>query len=934
MKTHTLIISCIASLFVGLGMNHASAQIFASDNAGSYSSWGNGSTGGTGFQPWNLYATGNIGGSSGYGGEFLGNGDAIASPGGNYWGMYANQATTAASEAFRGFSNSLPVNATFVIQWHNTGIGNSSGNLGGFSLRNGNNTNLQTSATVVANDGSLFAFYYIGGGGDNYSVFDGNGANPLPLNFASGNNGLTVQVTLLPNNMYNLVVENGSGTSVLWSTNNQPLFGSGTIDSVGMFAFDTAGNQNFNGLQIQNLAPQLVNLAPVSGSPYVPTPTNVSFAVVSAASTIQSSGIQLTLNGVVQSLTDIGSGTSSNSIVDNTLLQSNVLYNGTIIATDQAGNSSTNNFTFNTWLTAPNNIYIESGDYNYNGGQYFNNFTVSQPNQNYGQFDLLGTNGIDYFIYQPVESTNYYRPPDWPALETNTDVDHDGFAANGFQAYDLCFNRNGQWEDYTRVLSNNVTYAVYARMSGFGGNTTMALARMATPQVSSSNQPDATLGTFVCPQTGGAQNYTLVPLTDFNSNPVLVNYGGTNTFRITDLGSDGSYNLGYIVLVATTNAPTLRPYISGGFPYPSLGGVSPSQGISFNIANRTTSVNPGSIQLYLNGTNVSSSITLSNNAAGTVVGYQLSGSSFLPAGTNSVTTIFSDGSVSLTNSWQFTVETLPILPTAWALPLTGSYARGISEQIAKADDSSASVDFPPSIARAVAQLAGTLTNSTTQVPYANTALNGGVYTETADINYALVPSFNGFFSPTNPFPDVVPGESNDVALAANMYVYLTPGVYNFDVYSDDGFEFTAGPTPTSTNMILGIDNGGRPPSGTEFSFIVTTTGLYPMQMIYFKAQTGGGGVELYSINSATGANILLNDPTNPNAVPVYYPSAAPPPLNISIIGSQAILTWNGPTFNLQSASALPGPYTTIVGATTGYHYTITGTQQQFFRLSH
>jgi hypothetical protein len=930
MKKHTLIITCIAFIAAGFGIQRASAQVYASDNAGPYAAWNNGSTGGTGFAPWVMENTGGAGGATGYAGNYLGHGDAIGTTNGNFWGMYANSATTASAEAFRAFSNSIPVNATFEIKWHNTGIGNTSSKAGGFSLRTGDSTNLQNAATFL-NDNPVFAMYYIGGGSDNYVIYDGNGVNTIPLNFASGNNGLLVEVTFLPGATYNITVENGAGTSVLWSTNGQPLLSGGTVDSAALYAFDTDGDQKFNNMAILNLAPQIQNLAPADTSTYVSTPTNVSFAVVSSASTIASSGIQVLLNGVSQAFTDVNSGTASNSVTTTTPLQPNVLYNGTIIATDQAGNSSTNNFSFNTWLTAPNNIYIESGDYNYGEGQYFNNFTTSQPNQNYSQFGELGTNGIDYFVYMPLESTNWYRPGDYPALETNLDVDHDAFAANGFQAYDLAFNRNGQWEDYTRVLSNNVTYAVYARMAGFGANTTMALSRTATAQVNSSNQPNTTLGTFVAPQTGGAQDWTFVPLKDFYSNPVLVNFGGTNTFRITDLGNDGSYNLGYIVLVATTNAPTLRPYLSAGYPYSGLTGLSPLQNISFTIANRTTSVNPATIQLFVNGTNETSSITLNNNAAGTSVSYQPAYPNLLVPGSNTAETIFSDGSVSVTNTWTFSVATLPTLDAAWAQPLTGNYTRGFQEQIAKGDDSATNIDFPPNLARTVAQLAGTLTNSQTLLPYANEALNGGAYTEPNTINYAIDPSFNGLFAPTNAFPDITPGTTNNVALAADMYAYLQPGVYTFDVYSDDGFAFSAGSTPASTNLFLGVANFGRAPSGTQFSFICTNAGLYPMQLLYFKSQQGGGGVELYSVTN--GVNILLNDPNNASSVPVYYASAGAPPLSIALSGNQVVLTWNAPTYNLQSAPVVGGPYTTIVGAATGYHFTITGTQQ-YFRLAH
>jgi hypothetical protein len=162
-----------------------------------------------------------------------------------------------------------------------------------------------------------------------------------------------------------------------------------------------------------------------------------------------------------------------------------------------------------------------------------------------------------------------------------------------------------------------------------------------------------------------------------------------------------------------------------------------------------------------------------------------------------------------------------------------------------------------------------------------------------------------------------------------MYVYLSPGAYNFDVYSDDGFEFTAGATPASTNLVLGIANYGRAATGTEFSFIVQTNGLYPMQLIYFKAQLGGGGVELYSI-SQTGSQALLNDPQAVGALPVYY-LVPLPTLSVSRSGNQLVMTWTNPNYSLQSAPAVTGPYSTISSSASPYRYNITGTQE-YFRL--
>lgn len=54
-------------------------------------------------------------------------------------------------------------------------------------------------------------------------------------------------------------------------------------------------------------------------------------------------------------------------------------------------------------------------------------------------------------------------------------------------------------------------------------------------------------------------------------------------------------------------------------------------------------------------------------------------------------------------------------------------------------------------------------------------------------------------------------------------------------------------------------------------------------------------------------------------------------LNIQRIGDQAILSWLNPVFSLQSAPALGGPFTNILGATTPHTNTIAGSQQ-YFRL--
>ena len=927
----------VLMLLIGLCAGKASAQIYAQDDAASYTNsiggnfaweFDSNTNGGFGFQPWVFQQAGPT-----YHGFYVGNTSShasatlVGSTNGNFWGMYANSGAANGAVAFRGFSNSLPVNSVFKIKWRSDGISPSDpGASGGFCLRNGN-------ANASTNDwytGYRLMFYYVGAGADSFLIYDGSGVTATAIGF--GSNPLEIEVTLLTADTYRLVIKDATGATTLAVFDNMTLAQSGTIDSVSLFAFDTTGDQIFNNLSISSTSlvpPDINNLSPTNGTIYWPSANGLSFNVVSAFSTVSSNNIKLYLNGVSRTnLTFVGSGTTNVQVTLNSALQNNIAYTGVITASDANGNITTNNFTFNTWLTSPYNLYIEAEDYNYSAGGWIDNFLAPQPNQAYQ--GLFGSNGVDYLEYDPSGTNNVYRPGDLPQVENCTDQDHDNFAANGFQDYDLGYIQNGEWEDYTRRMSN-MTYTVYARMAGFGDNPVMLMERLASPTVTSSNQPRASLGTFVCPNTGGAQNWTFVPLKDFFSNPVQVRLPGTNTLRLTCIGSDGNYNVTYLILVPNTNTAVLHPYLASGFPYPGVGGVGPDQNISFVIANPSTNlVAPGGIQLFLNTTSVTSGIVVSNNAAGATVNYQ--SPTLLSPGTNTLQVIYSDGLASLTNQWQFTVATLPVIPPAYALPVGSAASRGFTLRIAKADDSSTNVDFLPSVARAEAQLAGTLTNSITGLPYANEALNSGNYTETNAMNYAIDPLFYGIFSPTNPFPEIPAGGTNDVAMAALMYVQLSPGAYSFGVYSDDGFKFTAGSTPADTNLVLGIADYGRAATETAFSFIVQTNGLYPMRLLYFKSQFNGGGVELYSISRSNGTRILLNDPNNAGSIKVYYTvTGSRPTLQISRVGANAVLTWSDASYSLQSAPLVTGTYTNVIGAVNPYTTPVTGSQR-YFRL--
>ena len=83
------------------------------------------------------------------------------------------------------------------------------------------------------------------------------------------------------------------------------------------------------------------------------------------------------------------------------------------------------------------------------------------------------------------------------------------------------------------------------------------------------------------------------------------------------------------------------------------------------------------------------------------------------------------------------------------------------------------------------------------------------------------------------------------------------------------------------------------------------------------------------------AQLMVNDGQTNSAIAeleITVVCNPAPTLSIQRIGDQVILNWAAPAFSLQSASFPWGPFTNVVGATSGYSLPATGSQQ-YFRLS-
>jgi hypothetical protein len=246
MTLKTYLTAGVALSILGLAKPVLAQTIIASDNAGNYSSWTSGSTGGSGFGSWSFN---DVTPNGGYSGQFLGSSGAggIDSGTGNSFGMYANSAATAEAQAFRTFTGgSLTANQTFSIQMLNGNVTDDGGQLG---------FNLQDSSAD-----NLFQFYFAGGSSD-YQLNVGGSQIDTGVGFTSG--PLTLNFTQGTSDAWSFSMYEGSTLAAsLSSTSSGDLLSGNDISQLNLYTLNggssrTLGdnaNVYFNNMQIESQA--------------------------------------------------------------------------------------------------------------------------------------------------------------------------------------------------------------------------------------------------------------------------------------------------------------------------------------------------------------------------------------------------------------------------------------------------------------------------------------------------------------------------------------------------------------------------------------------------------------------------------------------------------------------------------------------------------
>jgi hypothetical protein len=227
----------------------------------------------------------------------------------------------------------------------------------------------------------------------------------------------------------------------------------------------------------------------------------------------------------------------------------------------------------------------------------------------------------------------------------------------------------------------------------------------------------------------------------------------------------------------------------------------------------------------------------------------------------------------IVQEWTFTVAQYQTLPEFYALPAGSATTPGIRFRTVEAIELwQTGTTLPNSIARAEAQLAGTLINPNTGEPFTNGAEPGPNPDESFTVpvvNFEQQGQDAGRIGGDSAFPglDNPPDDYNNFSTEALAYLDLAAGYYRFGVNSDDGFQLRAGRPARSVldSVVLGAFNDGRGAADSVFDFVAPVDGIYPFRLIHFEGG-GGASLEWWSVDLETGDRILINDTTNPNSV--------------------------------------------------------------------
>ena len=351
----------------------------------------------------------------------------------------------------------------------------------------------------------------------------------------------------------------------------------------------------------------------------------LSFIASSPTYGINTTNIQVTLNGVNVSSGLVFSGSSGSWNVSYPGLQPNSFYTGVITVTDNAGQTHSTTVTFDTFN--PTNFTWEAEDFDFDpanspdpngtGLRFIDNpapTSVPATNSYYGQTGDLDIDYSSQFLnVLPIPAV--YRSA---AMNINNvipiEVTADSLRARTLNAqsqqldpyiedYEIFNVTNSAWINYTRTFPAG-NYYVYARLSAGGtSNITLQCAQV-TSGAGTLTQTTNVLGYFQA--VGNSYGtYQYAPLMNTNtSQHVLLSPGGVQTLQVT---GDGFEHVNFFMLVPPS-AVSLVSSISG----PNVNLTFPTQsGFQYVVSYKNNLTDPVWTPLGapVNGTGLRQTVT-------------------------------------------------------------------------------------------------------------------------------------------------------------------------------------------------------------------------------------------------------------------------------------------------------------------------------------
>ena len=325
--------------------------------------------------------------------------------------------------------------------------------------------------------------------------------------------------------------------------------------------------------------PRIDNVYP-DGSTLMQPASTLSFVASSLTYGINTTNIQVTLNGTNVSSQLKFSGSSASWNVSYAGLQPNTAYSAVISITDTTNQNHTATVNFDTFN--PNNFTWEAEDWDLNpassptpngsGLRYIDNPVPTSGTATNSYFGQIGSPGIDEStIFQNILGTYNYRASDFVSTEVTSDTARTKYqnaqlqnVNPGIVDYDVNYWTNGAWINYTRTFPAG-SYFLYARLSAGNGAFSLSCAQV-TSGAGTGSQVTQPLGNFTGSGTSFA-NWQYVQLINTNTgSPVVLSLGGVETLQMTgDYNEDANF-FTLVPIVPTVTASVSGPNIILSFP--------------------------------------------------------------------------------------------------------------------------------------------------------------------------------------------------------------------------------------------------------------------------------------------------------------------------------------------------------------------------------